>query len=155
MMNLYGISSLFATVTNVLVAVFILLKGYRKNLCRTWATLSFCVAIYGFGAYKASSASNYDLAFFWWQISYMGVIMLPALFTHFVYEFLEIKHALLIKVVYLFCFSILTINIFNASLFVGHVSLKFQNSSWLLLHGGFVLLVLCTYSIPSYCMQAY
>lgn len=128
--NLYGLSNSFAAITNILLAVFILIKGYRKKLSRIWATLSFCVAIYGLGAYKASGAGSYDSAFFWWQISYIGVIMLPALFAHFVYEFLEIKHSPLIKAVYLLCFLILVADILSPSLFVGHVSLKFQNSNW-------------------------
>jgi signal transduction histidine kinase len=87
------------------------------------------VAIYGFGAYKATGAENYESAFFWWQISYIGVIMLPALFMHFVYEFLDIRRSVLIKIIYLICFVILFTDIFTPSIFLGQVSLKFQDST--------------------------
>jgi len=130
MVNLYGISNLLAAITNSALAVFVYIKGYKSKLCRIWGIFTFCVAIYGFGAYKAAGADTYEAAFFWWQVSYVGVIMLPALFTHFVYTFLGIKKTNLVRIVYVLCFIILLADIFSKSLFVGHVSLKFQNSKW-------------------------
>ncbi|MFA5143953.1 MAG: ATP-binding protein [Candidatus Omnitrophota bacterium] len=129
-MNFYGLTNLIAAITNTVIGLFILIKGYKIRLCKIWGIFTLCVALYGWGAYKASGADSYESAFFWWQVSYVGVIMLPALFVDFVYRFLEIKRSSLVKVVYILCFLILATDILSKSLFIGHVSLKFNNSKW-------------------------
>ena len=130
MLNIYGISNLLATFTSLGIAIFVYAKGYQHRITRIWAVFALCVATYSFGAYMASGAKSYDSAFFWWQVSYIGVIMLPALFVHFVYAFLNIKRSLFLKVIYVITFVILVTDVFTKNLFVGNVSLLFQNSKW-------------------------
>jgi len=130
MINLYGISNILTTITSMAMALFVYTKGYRSKLCKTWSIFAICVAIYGFGAYMASGSRNSLSAFFWWQISYIGVIMLPALFIHFVYVFLNIKRAYIIRIVYILSLIVLAADIFSKNLFVGNVSLLFTNSKW-------------------------
>ncbi|MBU1894719.1 MAG: hypothetical protein KJ983_02755, partial [Candidatus Omnitrophica bacterium] len=84
MINFYEASNFIAAVVNVVVAVFILVRGCRIRLCQIWTIFAFCVAISGFGAYMATSASAYDSTFFWWRIAHAGVIMLPVFLTVFV-----------------------------------------------------------------------
>ncbi|MBL7157217.1 MAG: GAF domain-containing protein [Candidatus Omnitrophica bacterium] len=128
MIQLYGLSNLIGAVTNSTIALFVYFKGRHSKLSKIWAFFTFCVAIYGFGAYMAVTAQNYDSAFFWWQVSYVGVILLPALFLHFVLSFLEIKKPILLNVVYVITFLIWIANIVSKNLFIGHVSLLFTDS---------------------------
>lgn len=128
MIQLYGLSNLIGAVTNLAIALFVYVKSNRSKLSKVWALFTFCVAIYGFGAYMAVTAQNYDYAFFWWQVSYVGVILLPALFLHFVFSFLEIKKPILINTVYIVTFAIWIANILSKNLFIGHVTLLFTNS---------------------------
>ena len=130
MINLYGISNIFTTVTSVAIALFVYVKGYNNKISRMWSIFAVCVAIYGFGAYMASGSKDYESAFLWWQISYVGVIMLPALFIHFVFVFLDVKRFALVKVIYAVSFFILGTDIFSKDLFIGNVSLLFHNSKW-------------------------
>lgn len=128
MMNWYGISNILAAITSVYIAIFLFIKGYKNKISRIWSVFSICVAIYGFGAYMASGAKNYDLAFWWWQFSYVGVILLPVLFLIFVYEFLNIKKRTLINIVAFITVVMLLADIFSKELFIGHVSLLFTDS---------------------------
>lgn len=129
MLNVYALSNILTSITSFLIAIFVLLKGRKTKISTIWAIFAICVAIYGFGAYKASEAESYSLAFFWWQVSYIGVIMLPALFLHFVYTFIGIKRPLFLGCVYLITFGILLADIFSKKLFVGNVSLLFTDST--------------------------
>lgn len=130
MLDLYGLSNLFATVTNLGIAFLVYTKGRDSKLARIWAVFTLCVAIYGFGGFMASGAKDYDSAFFWWRFAYIGVILLPAIFTCFVYTFLEIRRSILVNVVYFVTALIWLANIFSKSLFIGHVSLVFTDSKW-------------------------
>ena len=130
MIQLYGLSNIFGAITNLAIAIFIYVKGHKNKLSKIWSLFTFCVAIYGFGAYMAVTAKDYGSAFFWWQFAYAGVIMLPALFLHFVYSFLNIKRPLFVSIIYIVTLIIWLANIFSKSLFIGHVSLKFLDSKW-------------------------
>ncbi len=130
MIQLYGVTNLFASITNLAIAVFVLLKGRGSKLSQIWSVFAFCVAIYGLGAYFAAGAKNYEMAFFWWQFSYVGVVMLPPLFVHFVHIFLGVKRPSFIKVIYAVNLALLATDIFSKKLFIGHVSLLFQDLRW-------------------------
>ncbi len=130
MVNLYGISNILTAIASTAMAVFVYIKGYRSKLCRIWSIFAICVAIYGFGAYMASGAKNYESAFFWWQVSYVGVILLPPLFVHFVYVFLESKRSILVLLVYIISIFLLAADIFSKDLFIGNVSLLFTDSTY-------------------------
>lgn len=130
MIQLYGMTNFYAAITNTAIAVFVFLKGRKDKLCQIWAIFTFCVAIYGYGAYRAASAGDAADAFFWWQFSYVGVILLPPLFLHFVHTYLGIRRPLLVKAIYIFNFAILAADIFSKKLFIGNVSLLFTNSNW-------------------------
>lgn len=129
MLNVYAISNLLTSITSCFIAIFVFAKGRKTKISTIWAIFAACVAIYGFGAYKASGAESYSSAFLWWQISYVGVIMLPVLFLHFVYTFIGIKRPLFLKSVYIITFAILAADIFSKKLFVGNVSLLFTGSA--------------------------
>ncbi len=130
MFDLYGISNALGALTNSAVALFVFLKGGGSKATRLWAIFTACVAVYGFGAFMASGAADYNAAFRWWQFSYMGVIMLPVLFMHFVYDFLGVPKSRMLRVIYMLTAGIWLVNLFFPKLFVGHVKLLFTDSRW-------------------------
>lgn len=130
MVDLYGISNLLGAVTNSAIALFVYFKGRGSKATRLWAVFTGCVAVYGFGAYMAVEADNYNQAFFWWQVSYAGVILIPVLFMHFVYIFLDIHRSVFLRAVYAITAVIWFANIFSRNLFIGNVKLLFADSRW-------------------------
>jgi len=130
MLDFYGLSNLFATVTNLGIAFLVYTKGHNSKLARIWTLFTLCVAIYGFGGFMASGAKDYDSAFFWWRLSYVGVILLPAIFASFVYTFLETKRTFFLNTIYLVTAIVWLANIFSKTLFIGHVTLIFTDSKW-------------------------
>lgn len=127
MVNLYGISNILTAATSSAMSIFVLTRSRNNRLCRIWAAFAACVAIYGTGAFMASSAADERSAFIWWQISYVGVIMLPALFLHFVYAFLDLRRYYLPILIYAMSFMILATDILTHNLFIGSVSIKFAD----------------------------
>jgi len=125
MFNLYGISSILTAVTSSFMAVFVLVKGYRRQLTRIWFLFAFCVAIYGFGAYMVSNAEDAGGAILWWQISYVGVILIPFLFVCFIYEFLGIRRSFFIILHGLATIVFLFANFISRQLFIYDVTLFF------------------------------
>jgi hypothetical protein len=128
MFPLYGISSLITGITSLSMSIFVFVKGPKTKANKIWSILTFCVAIYGFGSYMVSLAKDSATAFFWWQVAYIGIIMIPALFTHFICSFLDIKRPLLLKNVYFISIVFWILNILRKDLFLGNVKLFFANS---------------------------
>ena len=130
MIQLYGWSNLIGALLNLTVALFVYIKGHRAKLSKIWSIFAFSAVFYGFGAWLAVTAKDPKAAFFWWQVSHGGVILLPVLFTHFVFSFLNIKKPAFIRIMYVASFTILLIDILSKRLFIGHVKLLFENSKW-------------------------
>ncbi|MFC1549236.1 histidine kinase N-terminal 7TM domain-containing protein, partial [Candidatus Omnitrophota bacterium] len=106
------------------------IKGRKNRLCRLWSIFSFCVAIYGFGAYIAANSATEASAFTWWQVSHFGVILIPILFFHFIYTFLGYQNKRLINALYLIAAIFLFLDIFLKNLYIGNVSLLFTDSKY-------------------------
>jgi signal transduction histidine kinase len=127
MLNLYGISNILILITSLSMAVFVYAKGYKYRLARIWSVFAICVALYGYGAYMVSVADDAASAIFWWQISYIGVILMPFIFICFVYEFLNIKRQFFVKIFGLITVIYLCANFFSRKLFISDVYLYFTN----------------------------
>lgn len=130
MVQLYGWSNLISAIANFSIALFVYIKGRGSKLSRIWTLFACSAVIYSFGGWMAVTAKNYDSAFFWWRFSYAGVILLPVLFMHLVYTFLDIKQRLFVKFIYAITLMIWLTNIFRRDLFIGHVTLLFTDSKW-------------------------
>ena len=130
MSNLYGISGVLTGVTSLALAMFVYVKGFKNKLNRIWAIFATFVAIYGFGGYMVSIAGSVAKGFFWWQVTLIGVILIPALFLHFVYTFLRIKRPNVIRAVYFLTAIFLALDVLNKKLFVGNVKLLFFDVTW-------------------------
>ncbi|MBM3246543.1 MAG: GHKL domain-containing protein [Candidatus Omnitrophica bacterium] len=129
-MNLYGISSILTGVTSLSMAVFVYIKGYRNRLARLWSLFAVSAAFYGFGAAMVSYAKDAAKAFFWWQIAYIGIILLPFLFVCLVYEFLGIQHRFFIRLAAFLTLLYLASNFFFKKLFINSCTLYFTEMKW-------------------------
>lgn len=130
MINFYGLSNIFAAITNTLIALFVYTKGGGTRLSKIWSVFASAVAVYALGAYLASGAQNATEAFFWWRFSYVGVILLPVLFMHFVYAFLDIERSRGLALAYAVTGIIWVANLLSKELFIGNVSLLFTDSNY-------------------------
>lgn len=125
---LYSISNILITITSSAMSLFVFIKGPKSKANRIWSALTLCTAIYGFSAYMVSISEDPQLAFFWWRIAYIGIIMIPAFFMHFTCSFLDIKRPLLIKIIYIITFVLWILNLLKPDIFLGNVALFFAKS---------------------------
>ncbi len=130
MINLYGISNILATFTSVTMSIFVFIKGYKYRMTRLWAFFSLSVATYGFGAYLVTTAHNTQEAVFYWQIAYIGIILIPFFFIFFIFEFLNIKHPLFFKINIILTSLFLFANFFSTKLFINNCTLYFEDIKW-------------------------
>ena len=79
-MNLYGISCILTAATSFAMAIFVYIKGRKYRLAKIWAGLAIGAAIYGSGAYLVTNAHSPNEAFAYWQIAYLGIILIPFFF---------------------------------------------------------------------------
>lgn len=128
MIPLYGISNLLIAITSTAISIFVFVKGPKTKTNKIWIVLTLTIAIYGFGAYMVSLSEDAKSAFSWWQFAYIGIIMIPVLFMHFVYSFLDIKRPVFLRTIYVFSLAMLLLNIFRKDIFLGKVSLFFADS---------------------------
>ena len=117
-MNPFALIGLLIGFSSTAISVMVVMKGKRK-LHYIWAAFILGVAIWGFGSYKVATTFAIDPSIFWWKISYIGVIFIPVLFTHFTIEFLSLKKRLLI-IFYLLSTIFLFFNLFT-DLFIKRV----------------------------------
>lgn len=87
---------------SVLLGLFVLIKDHRKALNIYWASFCFSVALWSFGLGMMVSSPNQTHALFWLRsVHYVGAIMIPIFFFHFVSLFLHAKQGRIIKGGYL------------------------------------------------------
>ncbi len=109
-MNLFAFSGLLTFVTSLAFSVFSWTKG-KKPLNKIWAGFCLAVSIWGLGAWRFTSTLDQNQVFLWLRIGHIGVILMPAFFLHFIFEFLEIKKKLPIIVGYFLGLFFLIINV--------------------------------------------
>ena len=128
-MNLFAISGLLIGILCAALGVLTLFKG-KKSIHYIWALFSFSVALWGFGSYKIGIANNPESAILWWKIGYIGVILIPVFFTHFVIAFLELKKRWVIISAYVFGITFLIANFYDG-LFIDKVRFSFSQFYYL------------------------
>jgi len=128
MIPLYGISNFLIAITSLAISILVFVHGAQNKTNRIWVMLSMSIATYGFGAYMVSLSRSPDTAFFWWQIAYIGIIMIPIMFYHFVCSFLGIKRPRMLKIMYAVSFAYLLLCFLRRDIFLGQVSLFFKDS---------------------------
>jgi signal transduction histidine kinase len=129
-MNLYGISDILTAVTSLFLAVFVYFKARERKLGRIWSLFALSAAFYGFGAYMLSNSAGLSEAFFWWKIAYIGIIPLPFFFVWLVYEFLNIRRPLVIKLMGGLTAIYLILNLFLKKILLSDLTLYFTDMKW-------------------------
>ncbi|PLX27076.1 hypothetical protein C0583_05015 [Candidatus Parcubacteria bacterium] len=98
-MNIFSLTGLIIVVSNSLLSLFLFVKGKRR-MHNIWVVFCLTVAIWGIGVYKIGMETDYAKAIFWWRLGYFGVIFITVLYTHFIFEFLNIKKKRLLIFLY-------------------------------------------------------
>lgn len=123
-MNFYSLSGLLIAVTSGLMTVLMFSIGKIK-LHYLWGVFCFCVFLFGLGIYFVGGATTPEVATHWWKITHIGAILIPVLFLHFVYEFLEIKKTKILIFLYVVSVLLLFAN-FTDGLFINNMRFVFN-----------------------------
>lgn len=125
MLNVFAISGILIVITCSLMAIVMLVRASNK-LHFIWGIFCITVLLWGIGAYRIGIATNPANALYWWKFSYIGVIFIPIIFTHFVYVFLNRGIKFIILPLYLLGGFYAFNNLFGAN-FINEVHLMFGN----------------------------
>ena len=109
-MNPFALSCLLAFASSLALGIFSWVKG-KKFLNKIWAIFNLAVAIWGLGGFKFSTTLDQGAVFFWLRFGHIGVILIPLLFIHFVFEFLEVRKPKVLFTTYAIGLIFLTLNI--------------------------------------------
>ncbi|HDK17699.1 MAG TPA: hypothetical protein ENG75_07135, partial [Nitrospirae bacterium] len=129
-MNLIAFSSVLICVTNIFIAILVLLKGKNTRVNIIWAILCIFISIWGIGSYKFSTVLTIEEAFFWQQIANIGSIFIPITFYHFLYAFLKLNKKYQTNILitaYILGFVFLTFDLFIPQYFIGEPKLVFDH----------------------------
>ncbi len=129
-MTLFGVSALLTGVTSLGMGVFVYFNGRNKKLNAIWLGVTSGAAIWGFGSLVATQISDYGLSMLWWKFAYVGVILTPVFFFHFICIFLEYNLKMLIRITYLLAAVFAIFNIFFEKLFLGGINFVFESLYW-------------------------
>ena len=102
-MNINSVPALVTVITSLGLGAFVYLKGSRLTPNRTWAALSFFVAVWSFSVVMIMNAPNERMGLWWARMIYFGAIPIPAILLHFTLSYLQKSHErrLLILVAYI------------------------------------------------------
>jgi len=100
----YILSFYITTITNIILAAFLIYKNNKSVLNWTAALFSLTVAIYCFSFATTITSTNKNLALFWNRFLYIGVIFMPVFFLHFTFKVLELNQKRIVLISYLMAF---------------------------------------------------
>lgn len=83
----YAILSLVAVLSNLYLGGYVLLLNLRSRTNRVFALMMLFFAVFAFGAFMMLTALNEATAFFWYKITILCMIFVPAVFVHFALVF--------------------------------------------------------------------
>ena len=83
-----GWSAIIVTASMAVLTGIMFILG-RERVHFLWGWLCFSVTIWIGAFYGVIEATDSATAEIWWKISYVGIILIPFFFLHFVYEFVD------------------------------------------------------------------
>lgn len=122
-MTLFGLSGILIGITSASLGVLVFAHNRNSPVNRVWALFAFAVAVWGFGGWAVSKAQSADDALIWWRVTHIGVILIPAVFTHFVHIFLAMPRRRAIYGAYLVSAAFLVAN--ATPYFISHMRYVF------------------------------
>lgn len=125
-MNFFALSSILVAISTLTMATILFLSTNKPKENIVWAYFCISVFIWGVGGYFASMTLNKERALFWWQIANIGSIFSPVIFYHFILEYLKHKKGILLTTCYSLGIILLIINFFFSDLYLGEISIIFN-----------------------------
>lgn len=141
MLTLFAVSGVCIFSSALIMALVLLVRG-RSWEQFLWGIFCLLVVFWGIGAYGVGTSTSATDSLFWWRVGYLGVIFIPALFTHFVYVFLHRPQRVLICTLYGIALFHFLANVFT-EVFIGGVHQMFGSLYYLspsLLYNSYMLL---------------
>ncbi len=129
-MNAFALSSLLILIFCTAIGIFVYCRGKDNKAAKVFSFFCFVTIIWAFGGYKVATTTSYKIAFFWWQIAFIGVILCPVVYAHFIFVFLNTNNKRLIFLIYLFATIFIAIDLFAASSFLGSLKFVFNQFYW-------------------------
>lgn len=111
-----------AVLTAVVGAVMFLLGSERLHY--VWGFFCVAVCVWMGAFFMLTQTSDPAVATFWWRISYIGIILIPFTYFHFVLEYTNKYKLLPVVLLYSFAFFLISINI-GTNLIVDRVALLY------------------------------
>jgi signal transduction histidine kinase len=124
-MTFFSISSLFIFISSFILGIVVLIKA-KKRIQYIWGFFCVAVSIWGLGGFFIGISNSAESSLFWWRMSYIGVICIPALFTLFTLEFIGKINKINIFLIVTTTLFFLYFNLFTNS-FIANVGAVFEN----------------------------
>ncbi len=121
---MFALSGLLIGVSSTTMALLMFVIA-KQRLHYIWSAFCVSVAFWGFGAYMIATTADAARADFWWRVTHVGVIFIPVIFTHFVYEFLGRKNWTVVWISYALGALFLIAN-FMGDLFIANMRWVFD-----------------------------
>lgn len=86
--TLTGWTAMIITLCMAVLAAVMFVLG-SKRVHYVWGLFSLATALWSGGFYMVTLATSIVDAHFWWKISFIGIILVPFTFLHFVLEFIK------------------------------------------------------------------
>jgi len=127
-MNFITISFYFIVFFNLFLSFVLFLNSKERNDVKFLAFICISAVAWGIGGVIFSSTDTIEKAYLGWQIANIGTIIVPVFFLNFCLEYLKIskRYSVLTKVLYLIAALLLCVNLSNPKLYLGSLTLLFD-----------------------------
>src|SRR3989338_4752413 len=116
----YRLAAFFTFVVNFALVLFVVIKGGKKPLANRFIVYGSTIVLWSSSVFLTVSATRYELAYFFTQTTHIGAALIPVLFLHFVYDYLEINgRRTIVKLLYGVTAFFVIVIIFFRDLFFG------------------------------------
>jgi signal transduction histidine kinase len=126
--SLHKLLPLLALLLNVSLAGIALLRNPGSRINRVFAYFVGALAVWNYGVFMLRRSNDEATAYFWEVVIHVGVIMLPALYYHFILIFLDatVRHRRSLVAAYAASLVLMALNVSGSSLFMAGVT----NTHW-------------------------
>lgn len=83
----------------------------REFIHLIWSFFIFCVSVWGFGVFLIGLSGDENISIVIWRLAYIGVILIPVLWLHFVLLLIDLKKKILLIFIYSITFLFLLVNL--------------------------------------------
>lgn len=129
MLSAFSFSGILIAVTCAIMATAMFVFG-RNRTNFIWGIFCLTVFVWGFGVYGIGRALNASQALWYWRLAYVGVILIPPLFAHFVRVFLDRRADLIVIYSYVLAGTYIAFDL-TTNLFIRSTHLMFGRLHYL------------------------